>query len=280
MRYKSWLVVALSVLLMACDRSSSSSSAASQDAVEVSGQASAPSGSVAMLETQSAWDELLSSAISTAYAGIIGLDPIQNALVELIRVDDNGQQVGGVLATTFTSITGDYTLTLPTGVSLAGNLIVRITGNGSELRAQVVEQEVDISPVSEFILQKFIQEGTPLSTLPVDSVVKISNKVEEFDLTATNDISSMLAALESEVGEFIENQITDISSSSISATLLTGDYRGAGIQIALHDGFYGTYGIDYYVENLSLSGSADGDVDIISSGGRRRMGIRPRYRCQ
>src|SRR5690554_1077953 len=60
------------------------------------------------------------------------------ATVELIRVDNSGAQVGGVLATTATSITGDYTLTLPEGVNLAGNLVVRITGSNDALHAQEI----------------------------------------------------------------------------------------------------------------------------------------------
>src|SRR5690606_40555921 len=66
-----------------------------------------------------------------------------------LPIYDEGNQIGDALAETVTSITGDYTLTLPQGVNLAGNLIVRIQGPNQELRAQVVDKDVDISPRSE-----------------------------------------------------------------------------------------------------------------------------------
>ena len=58
-----------------------------------------------------------------------GLEPVGGAKVELIRLDSEGNQDGPVLASTVTSSTGHYTLALPTGVDLAGNLVVRITGD-------------------------------------------------------------------------------------------------------------------------------------------------------
>ena len=116
-----------------------------------------------------------------------------------------------VLAETVTSITGDYRLTLPDGVNLAGNLIVRITGTGTEMRAQVVDQAVNINPVSEFVLRKFIEEGTDLDQLVATDVVTLSGKVDTFDLTAGNDLSDMLAKLDQEVGEFVAVSYTHLT---------------------------------------------------------------------
>ena len=59
-----------------------------------------------------------------ARAGRLALMKFAEYFVELIRIDDDGNQVGDVLASTVTSITGDYSLALPVGVSLSGNLIV------------------------------------------------------------------------------------------------------------------------------------------------------------
>jgi hypothetical protein len=174
----------------------------------VSGTASAPYGEVAHFQTRNLFEIAAEFFISPAAAAVFGLDPIEGADVELIRVDDEGNQVGDVLASTTTSTTGEYRLPLPQGVNLAGNLIVRITGtNNQSLRAQVVEQEVDISPVSEFVLRKFIETGADLDQLQVNDVVKLSGKVEEFDMTAGQNLSQMFDILEQEVGEFVENEV-------------------------------------------------------------------------
>src|SRR5690554_1071870 len=123
------------LLLVGCGGSSSSESGAADNSRAISGTATAPAGLVAQYEDQNAFELALSFFISPLAAAITGLEPIEGAAVELIRVDNSGAQVGGVLATTATSITGDYTLTLPEGVNLAGNLVVRITGSNDALHA-------------------------------------------------------------------------------------------------------------------------------------------------
>lgn len=132
-----------SLLVAGCGGSSSSDSAADPQASsrDISGTATAPAGTVAYYEKQNAFELALNFFISPLAAAITGLEPIEGAAVELIRVDNNGDQVGDVLAETRTSgLTGSYNLTLPEGVNLAGNLVVRITGtNSKNLRAQVVE---------------------------------------------------------------------------------------------------------------------------------------------
>jgi len=174
------LCVASASALTACGGSSShggsdsGSNTNTTTGIQVSGTATAPAGAVAMLEPHPWLIAARDLLIPSAYAAINGLSPVEGATVELIRVDNNGQQVGDVLATTTTSISGDYRLTLPTGVNLAGNLVVRISGSGgSKMRAQVVQQDADINPISEFVLKKFIQQGTDLSTLkPATSMTR------------------------------------------------------------------------------------------------------------
>ncbi|HBA33925.1 MAG TPA: hypothetical protein DCZ12_07325 [Gammaproteobacteria bacterium] len=236
---------------------------------EVTGSAYAPNGSVASFHSAThplfAWTSRL--IFSPAIAAITGLQPVTGATVELIEIDDDGNQVGEVIATTSTSITGSYTLTIPSGVTLSGNLIVRITGNGNtEMRAQVVEQAVDITPVSEFVLQKFIADDTDLDQLTTASVVKLTGEVEEFDLTATADLSSMLAQLETEVGEFVDTSIDTITQVAGDTTALAGSYRLIGLSLGLHDDDMqynvGTLGTDLYRDDFNVTSSGTGSVNI------------------
>lgn len=230
----------------------------------------APSGAVAQFKDFSLREFVMNLLFADVAAAITGLEPVTGATVDLIRIDDDGNQVGEVLASTVTSVTGDYTLTLPAGVDLSGDLIVRITGAGdSELRAQVVDQTVDISPVSEFILRKFIADGTDLGALETTAVVKLSGQVEEFDLTAGSDLSALFDQLEASVGEFVESQIAVIESAPASATDFSGDYRSASLQIFLSDSdanSFGSFAIDMWSSSFTFTGNADGSVDIVTSG--------------
>ncbi|WP_210404763.1 hypothetical protein [Hahella sp. CCB-MM4] len=261
---------------MECGGSGSSDGNSGSDAddqVTISGTAEAPGGVVAYFREPGLLEIVSGYLISPVAAAITGLEPITGATVELIRIDNDGNQIGEVLATTVTSITGDYVLTLPEGTDLSGDLIVRITGAGdTELRAQVVDQEVDISPVTEFVLQKFIAQGSDLDHLTTTSVVKLRGQVEEFDLTADPgaDLSDMLVALEQETGEFVDSQIDIIDTTGGDAAGLVGDYRSSGLNISLHDddGQYGigTFAADTWISAFSLEDGGAGVVELTWEG--------------
>jgi len=253
---------------------SSSSSTPATTTTTVTGVAKAPGGTIAQFENKSFLLATVDFLIPLAYSEITGLQPVGGADVELIRVDDSGNQVGDVLASTVTSITGDYSLALPSGVSFAGNLIVRITGNAStSLSAQVVDQTVDITPLSQFVLDKFVEDGTALDTLPVNEVVALRGRVEEFDLTVAPgaNIAAMIAQLEaSTVGAFLDNEIDIINSTPANSTVVTaatGNWSILEFELGLgdNDAFpFGTIFLDIYNENLSIAD--DGDLDIADGG--------------
>ncbi len=202
-----------------------------------------------------------------AYSAITGLEPVEGATVELIRVDNAGLQIGDVLIQGTTTITGDYTLTLPAGVSLAGNLIVRITGTGGqEMRAQVVEETVDINPATEFVLQKFVDQGADLENLTTASVIRLTGQVEEFDLTAGANLNSMLDKLEQETGVFIEEQIAVIDATAGDGSTIAGSYRGIEISPGLHDDDQkygvGTLSVDAGVFEFAITDQGSGNIDL------------------
>jgi len=262
------LVAAISSVIgiAGCGGSSSGSSSNGDTASgeSISGTATAPAGAVASFEQPSIFEFALNFIVAPVAAAITGLEPIEGATVQLIRVDDDGSQVGDVLAETVTSITGDYKLTLPQGVNLAGNLIVRIQGPNKELRAQVVEKEVDISPVSEFVLRKFIETGADLDQLVVTDVVKLSGKVEEFNLAAGADLDAMFQTLESEVGDFVESEAAVAAGGKGNAGTVAGNYRSAAFAMELHDSEnngWGTYSHSLWASTFEF---ADGGENVVN----------------
>jgi len=264
--------VASATILAGCGGDSSSSggdTGGGATSRTISGTATAPAGAVALRPAPSLFELALNALISPATAAITGLDPVGGATVELLRVDDAGTQVGDVLAETVTSISGDYRLTLPEDVNLAGNLIVRITGTGTEMRAQVVDQAVNINPVSEFVLRKFIEEGADLDQLVVTDVVTLSGKVDTFDLTAGSDLSEMLSRLEQEVGEFVEQQVAVINEEPGDAGDITGNYRSAAFSFGLHDSDnnnFGTFANDLWRSEFNFADGGDDAVAITLEG--------------
>jgi len=274
--------ISATLILAGCGGSSSGSSSDSGDSggdgggstsTEIQGKAEAPAGVVAAFEEPSVFQLAVDFLVPPLAAAITGLEPVEGATVELIRVDDDGEQVGDVLATTATSITGDYTLTLPEGVDLAGNLVVRISGqNSTPLRAQVVEKEVDITPVSEFILREFIDQGADLDQLVLNDVVKLSGSVEEFDLSLSDsaNLEQAFAALENEIGVFVENEVAVASAADGDATTVAGNYRSAALSLALHDGDEvsegGTYANDLWLATFKFSDAGGNTLSINHTG--------------
>ena len=262
------VVLACSIALTACSSGSDTTGAG----VTVSGLAEAPGGVIA----QFTHDKPMMMAATDflfppAFAGITGLEPVGGATVELIRIDDDGNQVGDVLASTVTSITGNYSLVLPTGVSLAGNLIVRITGNsGASMSAMVVEQAVDINPISQYVLDKFVDdENLVLGNLALNEVVTLQDKIEEFDLTATADLTTMLEQLDAEVGELVDTEIAVLNSTpddGAAVAALSGAWNSIEFGLGMHDSEsadYGTLSTDVISEGFTLAaGSAPGVVDL------------------
>lgn len=236
----------------------------------ISGTALAPNGVVAQLSNQTFMYALNEFLFPSARADITGLDPVPGALVELIEVNDAGDQVGAVLASTSTSITGDYHLDLPAGVNLAANLVVRITGSSVDLRAMVVQINVDINPLSEFLLRKFITSGASLATLNVDDVATLSGHAEQFDVAATADLSSMLAELESRLGPYVDDSIAAIDSTPGAASSVAGDYHHGSTEM----------GFDYENDALAMTlygaqrtYSGAGMVTLTDEGGDNLGGV-------
>lgn len=264
------------LLLSGCGGSSDSGGTTpAEPTTNISGKAEAPGGAVAQFsENKSILVATTELMFTPAYAGITGLQPVTGATVELIRIDDDGNQIGAVLASTVTSITGDYNLALPSGVSLAGDLIVRISGNGgATMSAMVVDQAVDISPISQFVLDKFVNDETlVLANLATNEVVALRGKVEEFDLTATADLSTMLSQLEAEVGDFVDNEIAVIEATpddGTAANAVAGNWRTVEFSLGMHDSdpdtsgnLFGSFAMDIFSEELAVADAGNGTLTI------------------
>lgn len=249
----------LTLALSACGGGSSG------DGNSVSGTAMAPGGTVAMFEKRSIMQATADFIMPAASAEITGLQPVPGALVELIQVNNDGNQVGDVLASTQTSTTGDYQLRLPSGIDFAANLVLRITSvdQSQTLDAQVLTREVNIDPYSDFLLDKLVENGTQLDTLPINEALVLKGKLEEFDLSAGNSMAEMLAALEAATGDFMDQSIETLNNGEGDATTVAGDYHLGEFSLSLHDSDedpVGTFGADLIRSSVSLDAVEGGNL--------------------
>lgn len=272
------VVIGCGIVFTACGGGSSSgesggtTTTTTTTTTTITGVAEAPGGMIAQLVIHKpVLMALIEFVFPGAYAAITGLQPVTGATVELIRIDNDGNQVGGILASTVTSITGNYSLALPSGVSLAGNLVVRISGTGgASLSAIVVEQEVNINPISQYVLSKFVDdENLVLADLSINEVVALQGKVEEFDLTATSDLSSMLAQLDAHAGELVDTEIAALNSTpdnGAAAAAAAGTWNTVDLSVGLHDSEQqssGTLAMSVFSESLTFAASSSvGEMNI------------------
>ena len=279
-RLFSVLILCICVVCVGACGGGSDSGADGTAGLTISGTVSAPGGAVALFEDRTVGRMLANLIVPPVCAVINGLEPVPGATVELIMVDDTGAQVGEVLARTVTSITGDYRLVLPAGIDLAANLVVRVTGGGSELRAQVVEESVDIDPSSEYVLRRLIESGTQLENVAANEVVLLRGQVEEFNLTAGADLSETLAQLEAVVGDTLDEMIEVIDEVQEAGGEFAGTYHlatfdlllryNAGIDCStpgMQGSPFGATRVDIEEGTVTLAYQSDGVYGITFEGG-------------
>jgi len=211
------VMAALAVVVGGCG-SSGGGGGAGAEALDISGAVLAPPGAVTQL-TQIAQT---GGQINQVEAE---LTPVPGATVELIEVNGLGEQIGDVLATSLTSTTGHYSLVLPTGLSLSAKLMVRVTANSETvLRGLVVSENVDITPVSEYIARKLTSDGNTLDNVSPNEVLTITAHLEQFDFFVAPTIEETIANLDDVAGPSLAPLLELAQQPAGDASALEGDY--------------------------------------------------------
>ena len=183
------------------------------------------------------------------------LAPVAGALVELIEVDLNGDQVGEVLATSLTSTTGHYNLVLPAGLSLSAMLMVRVTGaTGPPLRSLVVSETVDITPKSEYIARKLTSDGNTLDKVSNNEVLLLSGHLEQFDFFVAPSIEETIANLDLEAGPSLAPLLDLAQQPAGDASTIAGDY------------FFVNFGLPIGTFPQTRAYTDQGDLTVVDDG--------------
>ncbi|MFA9421629.1 MAG: hypothetical protein ACERLB_15890 [Gammaproteobacteria bacterium] len=127
----------------------------------------------------------------------LGLQGAANKAVSLFRIDNQGHVVGDALDTSMSDLDGHYILVLPDYVGISSDLIVETRlENNRPVRAIVIDENTDISPITEYITAKIIADpNLDLSTLPATEVVDLIKFVESLPLTPTSDLADLLTEI-------------------------------------------------------------------------------------
>lgn len=184
----------------------------------VSGTVSAPNGQIAFSPKKSLLETFASIYSSPAYGSITGMAPVADGVtVELIRIDNSGNEIQ-VLATTTIS-GGQYTFNLTNlKVDLSGSLIaqVRNTGTGVRMRAFVTSGKADIHPVSEAAVRMVLEK---VSGPPPGSLADFTN-AEINDFNASIDL--LTTASQTGAGLTIDATVQAVLSAAAADTSLMG----------------------------------------------------------
>jgi hypothetical protein len=202
----------------------------------ISGTVSVVDSQIALFENKNLLTRLASLLVADLQAAVTGLTPLPNASVELIRIDDSGNQVGDVIDTSTTDDNGAYVL--ETTESLSSELVVQITDNaGNKVRAIALSETTDINPVTEYVVQQILQSiaanaGFSLDAVTVDTVTELVNFVEALpvDVTDAASLDDTIAAIDTTAdAEGIDTEVNnglyslDLAGRTASSVMTSSD---------------------------------------------------------
>ena len=220
------LLLVLCTGLVACSSGGDGGGGGGTSAATVSGTATSPGGQLAKVAPTKLQQFFAALMPSGAWAQAIGgFAPVPNANVFLVRITNAGVPTGTplILAQTTTNAAGQYTLTLPSGVTLASDLVVQVTNaatpqpipTAGTQNAPATQATVNVDPISEEVLREVIAflGANPASTLANFSAFELSE--------LQRVINAAVAANPSLVGATAAQTIANIQASLAPALATT-----------------------------------------------------------
>lgn len=208
---------------------SSSSGGGTSNLTKLSGTVSAPGGSIAKPRAKGLLAKIASFFVSESIAQSTGLQPVANTNVLVFRIDNAGNPTGGVIASGTTDASGNYSVNLPAGTGLSGNIIVQATGattpqpvNGStnnNLNCPAVNTTLNIDPAAQVataaILQNIAANSGQLSNFTNAEIAAFVNLVQTFAQDPTlvgADIQTTITNIKTKLQDLINTTLTGIAT--------------------------------------------------------------------
>ncbi|WP_455206677.1 hypothetical protein [Kaarinaea lacus] len=201
------VIVALGITLLGCS-SGGDSTPAAPATTTITGTVTAPGGAIATLEQKTFFAKFFNFVLPGAIAMITGTAPVSNATVELIKLDNDGNQTGNALTSAITDTAGNFSI--ETTEVLSAKLVLRVQGSGgATLRAMAVSSTVDIDPVSEYVLTQIenviSNQNASLANLTNSEIENFLSSVDmlNVDLTGMTMSGAMTALSNADGGNLI-----------------------------------------------------------------------------
>ena len=217
------------------------------------------SGTVRIPSAVTVAPQLAPSAIA---ADIGGLTPAgAGVTVELVRVNNQGNTT--VLAITTTDSSGAYSFSgpdIPTPNSDLAVLVVN--GPGTNVRALVSGNQVDVSPASEVVYENVLESGLGVN-------------LQDLSLQELAAFNYLLLGMGIDVsGLSFDNAVSTIKAASGNGlAILISSYAETGTGVNLQDYFYNTITTNVnLLDPFSLAGASPGGISLSTRYGGGTIG--------
>jgi hypothetical protein len=155
--------------------------------ITVSGSVQAPNGQLASYQQERLLKKFADLVIAEAEAAISGMSPVPDGTsVELVRIDAAGTILKTLATTSVTN--GRYSFNLTAlKLNYTVDLLVRVVGSTTQMRAMVVGETVNIDPASEaavrIIMDRIAKSQATLDAFTLDEISDIVASVHLLTIT-------------------------------------------------------------------------------------------------
>ncbi|MFQ5486972.1 MAG: hypothetical protein ACE5ET_00815 [Gammaproteobacteria bacterium] len=197
----------------------------------ISGVVKLPAQQVALRPAGNLMTRLAAFFIPALHADVIGLAPVPNAIVELVRIDDAGN-ITAILNSTTSDASGNYTFI--TNLSPSSDLAVHLPGEATPTRALVSGSNIDITPVSEAVVRSILDDivasSTTLGNFTTGEVAALVDLVNgmDIDVSTAPTFNDAVTIVRNEAGSLLTGMVKGYGPAGASNALARKNYNVVG----------------------------------------------------
>lgn len=231
----------------------------------LTGTVMAPTTTLTLLQHKNLLERMLAALIPSANAQSSGLVAVPNANVLVFRIDNSGAPVGSVLAMTTTNSSGNWSLNLPSGVSLGSNLVAQVTagttpravGQPNQQNCPATTPNINLTPATEYATRALIA-----------GITRNASNLANFTTGEINAIIARVIAIAQDpslVGGSIEQTVQNILNVADPETRRNIDNAATAGETTPPTGLGGTYNvIAFHAEDQGGSLERSQEIGTVS----------------